>query len=251
MTENNTMKTTPQHRRALAAEIRAHIATSPATPPWNNRWGGCLTHPTDVHLKLGPMSIRLRNHPDNLEAVARRIESGHGGCATKDYHSTPAKPDILKMDAVRHCGTPEAALATIRRQLAIQGQDMHPADLKRCERAASLIEAHLAAEKLVAEQEAAEEALEARITAGRVPDNREITPLGTEVAFNHEYRRYIGTVETCEIGPHPILGKQHPSAVYAIRATHLKETKGKRYAFHPIRPVTLKRIIALDVKILP
>lgn len=240
----------PSHRKAIAAEIRAHIATSPEMPALNNGWGGYFRDESDVCITLaGKTRVRIRNHPTTLEEVARTIERGD---PWRDPYTwtAPMEIDVLKMDAVKHCGTPAAALATIRRQLTLQGESMEPADVKRCERAASLIEAHIAADIRDTELKAAEDALEARIAAGREPDSMEIVDTDTEVQIVHRGWRYIGTVLSCKIGPHPILGAKHPTAVYTVRVTHKKETRKKRYAFHPIRPATMEKIIWRDVKIL-
>lgn len=237
------MKTTPKHRKETAAEIRSHIATSPARPP-AGRWEPHHPHESDVSVTLaGKTRLRIRNHPDTLEAVARRIETGKA-LFRDPYTTTVPNTNILKFDAVMHCGSPEAAAATIRRQIAAQGADMHPADVRRCERAASLIEWQVEAEIREAREAACEEELEDRIAAGRQPDMQEVIAPGTEVCVTHNHRRYLGTVTACKVGPHPVLGKGHPVAVCTIRASHAKETRGKRYAFHPLtRPTTLNKAI--------
>jgi hypothetical protein len=90
------------------------------------------------------------------------------------------------------------------------------------------------------------------IKSARVPDNTDTsTPEGTPVHVVHDYRKYLGTVLSVKIGPHPILGAEHRTALYAVRITHILETRKKRYAYFPTKPRTVKRLIALSIAILP
>ena len=61
-----------------------------------------------------------------------------------DTSYTAKVTGVLAFDSVRHCGSPEAAAETIRRQLDTQGESMDPADVKRCERAIVEIRKYLA-----------------------------------------------------------------------------------------------------------
>lgn len=149
--------------------------------------------------------------------------------------STAMETDVMKMDCVRHCGSPQAALETIRRQLATQGMDMDPAAVKRCERAALKAE---------------DESLVARVAAGKEPGASEILAPSTEVAVKHGYQGYLGTVSACKIGPHPVLGKKHPVALYTVSVSHIRETRQKRYAYYPSKPKKIEKLIWKDIRVL-
>lgn len=164
--------------------------------------------------------------------------------------STAMETDVMKMDCVRHCGSPQAALETIRRQLATQGMDMDPAAVKRCERAARAIEAHIEKEAHEAALKAEDESLVARVAAGKEPGASEILAPGTEVAVKHGYRDYLGTVSACKIGPHPVLGKKHPVALYTVSVSHIRETRQKRYAYYPSKLKKIEKLIWKDIRVL-
>lgn len=193
--------------------------------------------------------LTIRSNFWSLKDAATLLRNHSKPYALRPFSRT--ETDVLKMDAVRHCGSPAAALKTIRRQLDTQGKSMVPADLKRCERAARLIEGHIANETLVAAQAAEDAALLARIAAGEVPDSLAITLTGTHVAVTHDCRHYLGTVSSCKIGPHPTLGAKHRTAIYTIKVSHIRETQSSRYAYFWAKMPDLKRVIALGIRILP
>lgn len=168
----------------------------------------------------------------------------------KDHYTTKETPNVMKMDCVRHCGSPQAALETIWRQLATQGMDMDPAAVKRCERAARAIEAHIEKEAHEAALKAEDESLVARVAAGKEPGASEILAPGTEVAVKHGYRDYLGTVSACKIGPHPVLGKKHPVALYTVSVSHIRETRQKRYAYYPSKLKKIEKLIWKDIRVL-
>jgi len=176
------------------------------------------------------------------------------GCEATFHGSNRGAPltGVLAMDAVRHCGSPEAALATIRRQLDVQGESMDPADVKRCERAAKLIEAHIEERAREAEQAAADEAEAARIAKGVVPGNLDAVPEGAEVLIKEGYREYLGKVVSHAKGSHPVLGPKYPAMLHTVAVTHIRETRGKRYGYHPAKKRTvLKDVISLNLSVLP
>jgi len=194
--------------------------------------------------------IRIRSTYRALTGAAALLRENAGRRAR--CSCTAMETDVLKMDAVRHCGSPEAALATIRRQLATQGESMEPADVKRCERAARLIENYLEKCARTATLEAENNVLLARIEAGKEPDWATLGAAGLEaVVTDKDHREYLGKVSVCKIGAHPILGAKHRVALYTVTVSHIRETRDKRYAFHPVKPKTLKRLTPKQVRILP
>jgi hypothetical protein len=107
------------------------------------------------HLRIRPNRYALTTAAMWLREKAPRAGGKRSGVWLTPQYTIPLRAPgdtgytakvtgVLAMDAVRHCGSPEAALETIRRQLDTQGESMDPADVKRCERAARLIESHIA-----------------------------------------------------------------------------------------------------------
>jgi hypothetical protein len=127
---------------------------------------------------------------------------------------------------------------------------MEPSDVKRYERALRLIEEHIEAVARKVAQKAEDDALLARVAAGKEPDNQSITTAGTEVHVKHHYREYLGTISGCKLGPHPLLGKNHPTALYTVTISHFRETKKGRCTFHPVKAKTFKKIIWNQIRIL-
>jgi len=183
--------------------------------------------------------------------AAAQLRENAGRWYGREYVCKAMETDVAKMDAVRHCGSPEAALATIRRQLDAQGENMEPADVRRCERAASLIEAHIEKAAADAAQAAMDEAEAKRIAKGTQPGWTDLLAPGTEVFVTHAYREFLATVSASKVGPHPILGKQHPVALYTVEVTHLRETRHGRYAMHPVKRKVLKKLIPKNLLTLP
>jgi hypothetical protein len=147
------------------------------------------------HLRLNPDAHSLKTTAAMLRKAAPEAGKPRSGAWVKPEPSFTApwdreKPDVLKLDAVRVCGTPEAAAATIRRQLDMQGESMDPADKKRAEKALAQIETHLwrLAEK--ERSEATGAAMLDRIYDARRPAREEVLPDGTEIVSG----RYLGTI---------------------------------------------------------
>jgi len=194
--------------------------------------------------------LRIRPTYRALTEAAAMMLGKAGRRAT--YACGAMETDVPEMDAVKHCGSPEAALATIRRQIDTQGESMEPADVKRCERAARLIENYLEVCARQTAMEVENNALLARIEAGKEPDWITLGATGLEVVVTgNDHREYLGTVSVCKIGAHPILGAKHRVALYTVTVSHIRETREKRYAFHPVKPKTLKRLTPKQVRILP
>ena len=157
---------------------------------------------------------------------------------------------LYAMDSVRVCGSPEAALTTIRRQLEIQGESMDPSDVKRCQKAARDIENHLEVERVKAERAAADDIVNQRIKTGRKPDTLEIVPEGTEVELVANNGLYLGMVLSCKLGSSTICGRKEVVAVYKIEVTHKKEWRDTRFLPLPPRKRTTKKALWNDITIL-
>lgn len=197
--------------------------------------------------RIGHLTIR-----PTYRALTKASEILRGKHRRTDAHTTKKEPGVMDLDAVKHCGSPEAALATIRRQLDTQCESMDPVDVKRCERAAALIKDHIEALAREAAQKAEDEALDDLIAEAWEPGMSQTDiPAGTPAKITYSYRDYLGTVLTCKIGPHPILGKRHPVALYTVTVSHIRETREKRYAFHSTKPKVLKKLIWNQIRILP
>ena len=223
--------TTPKGRKAAAAHLRT------LTPSEN--WRG--------RVQVGYMSII--DTTESLKLAADILERGRRRASA--HRNTVEQTPVEEMDAVRVYGTPEAALVAIERQLAAQSADMDPAAVRRAESGANRLRHHIEAEAELARLEADDDALRARIAKGTVPGNIDIeTPVGTEVHLIHEHRNYLGTVESCKMGAHPILGSKYPSVLYTVRVTHILETRDKRYAYHPMKPKTFTKILGISIAIL-
>lgn len=179
-------------------------------------------------LTAGPFKLRgglaLARAADRIQANANTRE-------TKVRPAVTTATGIWKLDAIRAYGSPEAGLAAIQRQLAIQAADMDPADVKRCQRAANEIERHLTevAEHLAAVNEAAAEAEVFKAT--RPMDTGNPPAIGSTVYIKAHGRDFKGTVLAYADKRDAILGKKVPHV--QVQLTHRRETdSAKVYGFH-------------------
>ena len=163
----------------------------------------------------------------SLSRAADRITAN--GYHRVERPGTSLPDDIHKFDAVRYYGTPEAGLAAIRRQLGIQSGDMDPADVKRCERAAGMLEHHIWKEAEAAWKKAEAEAEAACFDASTKADPKNPPPAGTEVYVTPHGYTYKGTVTGSAMKRDRILGKKIPHV--EVQLTHKRETVGRLWAF--------------------
>jgi hypothetical protein len=111
-------------------------------------------HPDGAVITVGHMKIRATIR-GCLEAssLLRKKAAAAGKPKSGAWVKPPpwirqkTETRLQDLDAVRVCGTPEAALETIERQLATQGEYMESADVARCQKAAFFIQQHLVKEK--------------------------------------------------------------------------------------------------------
>ena len=196
------------------------------------------------HLRLNPDALSLKTTAAMLRKGAPEAGKPRSGVWVKPAPSFTfpwdrEKPDVLKLDAVRVCGTPEAAAATIRRQLDAQGESMDPADVKRAEKALAQIDHHLwmIAEK--ARSEAAGEAMLARIICASHPAREEVLPDGTEIVSG----RYLGTITGSKTAKN---GAVSHSATFTLEVSRRDGTTS-----HMRRPKTYKALRHDEFTILP
>lgn len=178
-----------------------------------------------------------------LRAAADVIE--RRGSERAERPSTGLPDDVLKFDAVRLYGSPEAGLAAIRRQLGIQSADMDPADVKRCKRAARMLESHL---YRLAERKAAEDAAEAEaqtLATAKPMDPKNPPPVGAEVFVNANYREFKGAILEIKDKPHRILGKKEPHA--RVQFTHKRKTVDGIYGFVYHRKMAAQWVCCRDI----
>jgi hypothetical protein len=203
------------------ADWLKHRADSGQCP---ETWKPGVTPP----VSFGPFKIH-----DNITALWRAAELLRSNATYSGSRGSTAIPDsVWSLQAVRAYGSPEAGLAAIRRQLAIQACDMDPADVKRCERAACMIERHLAEEAELKRDMEEAEAEAAVFKAARPADPDAPPTIGSTVYVSAAGRAWKGTVLGVANKRDAVLGKTVPHV--QVQLTHRRETDGRKiYGFHP------------------
>ena len=218
------MKLDTRKQILAAADHMEQLALLPADPnPLARHRVGCLS---------------IRTTPKALMEAATLIRSNASRRAgIYGYIPVARKTGIDKLDAMRVYGDAQEALDAILRQLEIQGDDMKPADVKRCMGAAREIQRHLVAEhekerrKAQADQEEAEFKAAGRISGITAP----LEP-GTPIYVHHNYRNYRAVVVKC--APTRSAGMH-----YTVSLTHERKSEKPDYLylFYPLKkPRTVK-----------
>lgn len=190
---------------------------------------GALTRAADLLKSRAPCRDFARNPPKEP--------------ARTTYRNATLAEQVQELDAVMVHTDPAIALAAIRRQLDIQGQDMHPPDVKRCEAAAALIKRHL--EQIATHERIEREAeeIDGRIEKGRTPAKDELIAIGTQVTLSSSYRTHLATVTECRT-------LKNGETRTTIKLTHIKETRDRTFGYHWCVPKEIRNCRSEQFRIL-
>lgn len=194
---------TPKGIRAAADELAAMAEHAGSLSPR----ALLVDNPAPVTITAGRFTARIHDCWESLRdaAVLFRKRASRAGGKKRGRWMTPTvrvpvhtEDGIDSLDAVRVYGDPETALQAIERQLAAQGADMEPADVRRCERAADEIRQHL-------EKQERLRVVRELFRERELEDAREIETAkrgklepGARVIVDYQFRQYRGEVVSAE-----------------------------------------------------